>query len=382
MDINKPKYGTSSYRVACAVIFVSFSIIYLFHYQTNVLAAAQHIASGGKTHYDPVIGPLLIIVATGLLQRGVRALSGLRGIFHALTYFPSFLIITIITDLPSKADREINFGAWIWTLPLLLLIWAAAVYLAKQYQSIETDTRGGGLLSQETGINMTMMLAMMVMTCLIGNHNREFHRCMETEFLISEKEYDRAIRAVEEYNSDTQNLTILRAYALAKKHKIGDEMFKFPIRTNSIIPSSKGFYAVIIPMDNIIGEYKRNIDWQLTEMLVKKNIGEFYDNLAFFYGLDNNAVAPDSTKQKSAKPVTVKKQNEYQDSLTRIKWMALPLHYKEALVLYNDKVRKIRQDFLDPQLLNSYNQFLRADNETKLKRFKGTFWVYFYFKNE
>ena len=56
MDINKPKYGTSSYRVACAVIFVSFSIIYLFHYQTNVLAAAQHIASGGKTHYDPVIG--------------------------------------------------------------------------------------------------------------------------------------------------------------------------------------------------------------------------------------------------------------------------------------------------------------------------------------
>lgn len=64
MDINKPKYGTSSYRVACAVIFVSFSIIYLFHYQTNVLAAAQHIASGGKTHYDPVIGPLLIIVAT------------------------------------------------------------------------------------------------------------------------------------------------------------------------------------------------------------------------------------------------------------------------------------------------------------------------------
>ena len=265
---------------------------------------------------------------------------------------------------------------------MLLLVWAAAVYLAKQYQSIETDTRGGGLLSQETGINMTMMLAMMVMTCLIGNHNREFHRCMETEFLISEKEYDRAIGVVEEYNSDTQNLTILRAYALAKKHKIGDEMFKFPIRTNSIIPSSKGFYAVIIPMDNIIGEYKRNIDWQLTEMLVKKNIGEFYDNLAFFYGLDNNAVAPDSTKQKSAKPVTVKKQNEYQDSLTRIKLMALPLHYKEALVLYNDKVRKIRQDFLDPQLLNSYNQFLRADNETKLKRFKGTFWVYFYFKNE
>lgn len=57
--MDKSKNGTNFYKAVCAVAFILFSLVYLYYYQTDILAAAQHIASGGRTHYEPVLGPYL-----------------------------------------------------------------------------------------------------------------------------------------------------------------------------------------------------------------------------------------------------------------------------------------------------------------------------------
>ena len=261
--MDKSKNGTNFYKAVCAVAFILFSLVYLYYYQTDILAAAQHIASGGRTHYEPVLGTVLIILVLKLLQNGIQAIVRLRRIFFALTYFPSFLILTLITDIPSGPVQEIDLGAWKVVLPLALIVWGILVYFARQYQTVEYGARGGGLLSQVLGINVTLFLAMMLMTCLIGNHNRLFHQRLHVENLISRHEYRDAQEAAENYNSKDETILMLRACALAQQRLIGDELFKTPMNgVKSVIPSSNGTYTVILPSDKLLNSYKRNADWQ------------------------------------------------------------------------------------------------------------------------
>ena len=368
------------YKASCAVIFLVFTFIYLFYYQTDILAAGQHIASGGKTQYEPVVETALILVALKLLQNGIQAVVKLKGKFFALTYFPSFLILAMITDLPSGISKEITLSAWIWGMPLLI-IWGVLVYFARQYQSIESNTRGDALLSQDTGINLTLLLAMMGMVCLIGNADRLFHQRMHIENLISRREYKEAVEAEESYNSDDKALTMLRVYALAHQKTIGSELFTASLRgTKTIIPSYSDTYPVILPFETLIGLYKRNADWQLCEMLVRKDLDGFYGHLLAYYGL--GASQSDSTTIKSANVKAQAKQNAYKDSILSLRYKALPKHYQEALVLYNalkssPKHGIIKQNYLNEDLVREFNVFREASTQEKEKRFKKTFWWFF-----
>lgn len=381
----KAKSGTNVYKAVCAVIFILFSFVYLFYYQTDVLAAAQHIASGGKTHYEPVLGTVLLIIALKLLQNGIQAIAKLKRIFYILTYFPSFLLLALITDIPSRQTQEISFGAWSWALPLSLLAWIFLVYLARQYQPVEVNARDGGLLSQVVGVNLTIMLAMMMMTCLIGNHNRLFHRQMCVESLISRGEFKKAQTVSEKYYSDNPNILILRAYSLSQQRKIGDELFNVPMEgVKSIIPTANGFYSVIVPKDNLTELYKRNVDWQLCEMLVQKKLNEFYDNLVFFYNLDNSGSLSDSTSVNSKNTKAVAKQNAYKDSIMSVRYKKLPRHYQEALVLYNYINRQniqgrlpIKANYFNEHLLASFQRFLSASDKERKKKYADTYWSFY-----
>lgn len=386
--MSNTKNGTRVfYKAACAVIFLIFCFIYLYYYQTDIMAAGQHLASGGKTQYEPVIGTALILIALKLLQNGIQAVVKLKGKFFALTYFPSFLILAMLTDLPSGADKEITFGAWVWALPLLLIVWAVLVYFAKQYQSIESSTRGEGILSQDVGINFTLLLAMIIMVCLIGNHNRLFHQRMHVENLISRKEYKEAVAADESYKSDDKVLTMLRVYALAQQKTIGSELFKAPLNgTNSIIPSDKETYTVIIPFNHLIETYKRNADWQLCQMLVSKNLDNFYGHLLAYYGLGATNIPSDSTSTKPENLKAQAKLNAYKDSLLSIKYQNLPRHYQEALVLYNaikgsSKHPIIKQNYLNESLVKEFDDFRKATPEEKEKRFGQTYWMFYVLKS-
>lgn len=383
--MNNKKNGTSIYKIVCAVVFVLFCFLYLYYYQTDVLAAAQHVASRGRTHYEPVLGSILIFIALKLLQDGIQAVARLKRIFYALTYFPSFLLLTFITDMPSGPVTEIHFGAWAWALPLALIVWVAVVIMARQYQPIEVDARGGGLFSQVAGINLTVMLFMMLMTCLIGNHNRLYHQRMHVENLISHKEYLKAQKDAESFNSDDATLSMLRASALAEQHRIGDELFKYPVKVNSIIPSSNGNYTIILSMRNLLDSYRRNADWQLCQMLVRKDLNTFYDNLVFFYDLETDGVQPDSTANKPAVSKSAQKKNEYQDSLMSIRYQKLPVHYQEALLLYNyinsrpnaPKRPLVKQNYFRKDLLEDFNSFLSLSPQKRKEKYTGTYWLFY-----
>ena len=93
----KYKQQSQLTRVLCTVAFVVFTFCYLLFYQADVMVVAQHIASGGQTHYVPWVGALLITLVLKLLQVGVNMIFALYRRTHALTYLPSMLVLAFIT---------------------------------------------------------------------------------------------------------------------------------------------------------------------------------------------------------------------------------------------------------------------------------------------
>ena len=98
-------------RFTMAIVFISFTYLYLDFFQDDVLAVAQYVLSKGMTTYSYVLAPILLTLALFLLQMGVCTLTQVKRRFHALTYFPSMLMLTVLTDIPVDFDEHHSLGA-------------------------------------------------------------------------------------------------------------------------------------------------------------------------------------------------------------------------------------------------------------------------------
>ena len=91
-----------SVRIVCGLLFVLFCGIFLY-FQSPLLEALQHVLSEGKTSYSPIWGTVIITLILCILQVLVSYLTRFVEYVHALSYFPSILILAFITD----KDRSI-----------------------------------------------------------------------------------------------------------------------------------------------------------------------------------------------------------------------------------------------------------------------------------
>ena len=92
--------------VACGLLFSIFSIVYLFVLQKDVVGALHYSLSQGKTHYSPLVGAIIITVVLLVFRWGINGLMGLKGPVRTLSYFPSCLLLGVLTDV----DRTIFHG--------------------------------------------------------------------------------------------------------------------------------------------------------------------------------------------------------------------------------------------------------------------------------
>ena len=162
-------------RLICTALFCTFSLVYLYDYQSDILFRLQHAASGGRTYYVPVVGALLITAVLKLLQIGVFATTRLHKRWYAITYFPSCLFIAFLTSLSVDTTGTISLGAWTWAMPLLLIIYVGVAIIARNTQSIEPAVRSVGLLSQLTWINILQLIGFFMMIVFVGITDEQTH---------------------------------------------------------------------------------------------------------------------------------------------------------------------------------------------------------------
>ena len=377
-NTSNTKNSTVVVKAACAIVFCLFSFVYLYFYQVDMLSVAQHILSGGVTRYDRLIGALVITLSLFLLQLGISVFCRFNGKYHALTYFPSLLILAIITDIGPEIVCGLGSNHWLWFGPLALLLWFGVAGILKKYRFYEAPASAVGIFSRTMWINIMIMTVMLLFVGIASDSYSVFHYRMHVERCLMERDIDKALETGKKSLETDSDLTMLRIYALARSGRLGDELFTYPVAGTSddIIPSEDGAHCIIYPNDSIYkflgakpsrpvkaltflkGLIKHNLatdavrDYILCGYLIDRNLDSFIYHLPKFYEIDDS----------------------------------LPRHYREALILYTHQRSNpalvyhnvvMDTDFNDMQALERQYKTEAARKRKVFGQYAGTYWWYY-----
>ena len=386
MNYNHPNRNSSTVgiRLMCAIVFVTFSFVFLYSFQADILAAAQHVLSKGLTHYKPLTGALLITFALQLLQLIVYALTRLRKRSHALTYLPSMLVLAMITDINIDADSHFSLGSWWWIFPLVIVVWILLVVGARILQTVESDTETTGLFSRAMWMNMLTMALLIIIVVAFSNTNAVFHYRMRAESRLLSGDYEGALRmGVKSLESDA-DLQMIRMYALSRTGELGERLFAYPVAGNSaeMLPVEGKAKFTMYPADSLYrflgarpkGEMTTTrylelmqrrdslndlhiADYQLCGLLIDKRIDDFVCQLRRYYTEGDTLVID-----------------------------RLPRHYREAMtlythlrshpvVIYHNSV--MDEDWKNLQELEAQYPDLTERKGKVEEHYRGTYWYYY-----
>lgn len=367
-------------RVVCAIVFVLFSWCWIYYFQHDLLAMAQHVLSGGLTHYNRIVGAIVITVTLLLLQHLLYRLARLGKSFYALTFFPSMLILGMITNIVPESNGGINFQFSAWVGIILLLVWGGVTYMATKLQELDEDSNSS-IFSRSMWVNMLTMSIMIMITSGIGNTNAVFHYRVKAENCLLHGDLDGALDAGKESLECDENLVMLRMLALAHKNALGDKLFEYKVcgTSKTILPTGDNTNLLLYPVDSIykffkaVPAYKMTpmhyldlvrrrdsvpqkpvIDYLLSGYLIDKEIDTFARELGKYYSLNDN----------------------------------LPKHYREAMVLYTHLRSKPVAVYHNNVMDEDYSNFreLRSKYPRKMQQkgkmeeqYFGTYWYYYWY---
>lgn len=368
-------------KVLCAAAFLLFVFFYLYFFQADMLAMMQHVLSGGQTHYNRAVGAVLITLLLFLVQVGVRRMTSLSGVFYALTYFPSLVLLTLLTCVGNDFDETRSFFPWLLIAPLLLLLFAGVVVVLKQNGINGQLRHSKGVFLRLLCGNLLILVLQFFMVCGGGNTDEVFHYRLRMESLLADNEYDKALQVGEKSLNTDESLTMLRAYALSRTRKMGDSLFEYPVvgGSKALLPDGKSVKCMFLSDDVILKKLgirkKGKMDTMSYLLYLERNglaMKSVTDYILCGYLLDRDL-------DSFVKEVT-KKYN--------IKSPTLPKYYREALTLYthlrSNPVIIYHSEVMDADY-SDFQQLEKAyQNETERAAFVrdtygNTYWHYYFY---
>lgn len=370
--------STITIRVMCAIVFVLFAWGWLYFFQADALAMTQHVLSDGLTHYNRLVGAVIITAVLLILQFVINGITKLNKRFHALTYMPSMLILAILTDISRFIDSGVSLSHSLWLVILFVIVWVCLILFVRQYQDLDKKDQYP-LFSRSMWMNMLMMVGMIICVTWISYTNAVFQYRMKIEGFLMRGEYPQALKVGEKSLESDSDLLMLRMYALARCSGMGESLFEYPITGNStqILPTNGKTKMLLCPTDSLykfLGarpavkmepqrylamllrrdsvNTKAIADYLLCGYLIDKQLDRFVQEISHYYSLDAH----------------------------------LPKHYREALTLYTHsrsnplvvyRIPVVEEDYanyldLKKQYQDPIEQKTRVSEE-----YRGTYWYYF-----
>lgn len=363
-----------------AIVFCVITFCYVYFYQSDVLMSTQHLLSEGVTHYHPLIGAMIITLVLYLLQVGISFFLKRHMAISALAYFPSFLLLGAMTSYDMELTNLNPYhGYWLWVLPLALVLWGVVIYAVKElYISFQLHKQTVGMF-RLIWTNLLLMVMMFMAAVGMGIDNDIFHYRLRMERLMFEGDYEKAALVGWESQATDKTLTMLRAYSLSHEGMLGDRMFTFPLEgyRKAIFPTDSLSF-VFFPKDSVyrhlgaipVGKVYDNADVYI-KVMEKSNLGTkaLGDYLLTGALLERNLkgfaeLLPRYYEQTYSTP--------------------LPMHYREALVVanekglydYNDSVVEERYRLFDNVHNSSYRDLFYKRKANK--EFSNTYWNYYW----
>ncbi len=330
--------STVTLRVACAIVFMLFSFLWLYRFQNDMIAAAQHVLSGGLTVFHPLATAIVVTVLLQLLQLLVSTVMPRTRLFHVMSYLPSMLLLAMLTDIGFDERQQLAVCPWWWVAPLVLTLWLGVLFLLRRSGQKERELLADGSVLRPFWVNLLLMSLMMLGVVALSNTNAVMHYRMSIETALLEGNYREAADIGRKSLESDEVLTMQRAYALSRSGKLAERLFCYPVVGSSatLLPTDSSVCFVRYPSDSLYrwlgGRPARRMqplrylellqrkafsqrvaDYQLCALLVDKRLDEFVTLLQHYrqhYGLYTGKKADDANSDR------------------------LPLHYREALTLY------------------------------------------------
>lgn len=363
----------------CGSLFTLFSLLYLYVMQADLLATAQHLLSKGQTVYSPLWGAVIITWLLWLLQNVYRRTIAYPLRFHALYYFPSCLVLGLLTSIVPREGWEVQLSAnWVWVIVSIL------VYVLVSWIALHYPDRKNGVQSLFPFL-WGNFLCLAVQFCVVGgvaNTDDVYHYRLKVERYVMEENDSMALHVGEESLQADRSLTALRAFALSREGALGERLFDYPqyYGSEGLMPDSADTIYVHgwlqLLYKHVGGKPGGNVksatrffellsqrpsaepaarDYLLCAYLLDKNLDAFVAALPRYYGLD----------------------------------AALPLYYKEALVLYSRLHTRPAVVFKDNAVeanLDDFHHFRAqyadpVERSNQCRRMYGnTYWWYYYYQ--
>ncbi len=379
-NANRPsnyKRNARTLKVACGLLFFAFSFVYLYVFQCDVLEALHFTLADGKTQYEPFWCALVLSVVLLLFQWGIRALLGLKGVIRALSYFPSFLLLGVITDVDYSVYQTGIDQSWSWMFPALLLTFVGVIFILRFLFRwwLDIEVEGGVLVCS----NLVIFLILAFMTMGIGNTNIHFHHELAVETALRKNQYDQVRKIGAKVIDPSRSLTALRNYALSKEGKMGEYLFQYPQRYGAeglLIDASE---------KNIL---RITADSLYTYLGAQPQQGE--RALPFFRRLCNEDTGNHTTLDYYLSALLLeKKLTEFVEAchtLYAAEPHSLPQHYREALFLYEKMHPSVEPTVTDETMLQQWASYDSLKQELRGKpgegnfmrrKFGHTYWWYF-----
>lgn len=206
--------------------FSIFSFIYLYVFQCDVLEALHFSLAHGKTHFAPLPSAIIITLILLLLRWGINSLLGLKGEVRALSYFPSCLILGVLTDVGRTVYMSDYHTSWGWLLPLILLIYFLVTFWLRRVFRVQLNVESSPMTLMNS--NLIILLVFIIMTILIGNSNRTFHRELEAEHYLRNHQYNEVLKIGQHSTEASRTLTVLRSIAMSHAGTLGEKLFEYP----------------------------------------------------------------------------------------------------------------------------------------------------------
>ena len=385
--------NNSTVRWTCAIVFIVFSFLWLYRFQADVLAAFQHVMSDGKTQYSPLLGAVLITILLQVLQLLVYTVFRLTNRGHALTYFPSMLGFALISAINTDIALSYNWG-FLWILiPLVLVVWVGICFVVRYIQNVEPDKGSKIFFSRPMWINMLIMVLMMLGVAWVSNTNAVFHYRMRAETCLLENNFEGALDAGWESLESDADLMMIRMYAMARRGELGERLFHYPIvgSSNVMLPTSGESHFVRYPVDSLYHALgARPARPMLPTTYLKALAGNLRDSSESGLFRASSSMARD---YELCGLLIDRKLDDFVECLRdntaggdSLDASCLPLHYREALTLYNHLRRHPIIIYRNPVMEEDYRNLRELEQKYpdaterrgKVEDWYGrTYWYYY-----
>jgi hypothetical protein len=377
-DQNPVKYKQATRLLigVCGVLFSLFSFAYLYVFQGDVIEALHYSLAHGRTHYSPLVGAIIITGVLLIFRWAINKLLGLKGPVRALAYFPSCLLLGVLTDVHRDAFHGGGFGGyWQWLLPLVLGVYVGVVFALRRLwrRSLDRELSVGAVWNW----NLFLLLLCCSVTIYIGTTGVDFHRELVTEHCIRTQDYSRCMRVGRRSTETTRTLNALRAYALSLHGSMGDSLF--------IYPQPYGVEGLIFPNDTNL-TLRLNNDSLMQYLGAPRRKGEsvmhylergFNADDGRYTVMDYYLCALLLDKQLDRFAVAAHRNVEAE---------AMPRHYREALALYRYQHPHLAVGQCDEEMDARLREFMerirefdsKDEEKNRMRREYGdTYWWYY-----